>query len=140
MPLSPSPVRGHDDWMVTLPGGMFLMGTSDRDANPGEGPVRPVTVAPFAIDSRAVSNERFAEFAEATGYKTEAERFGWSFVFADFLGHDAVLATGGAVGTPWWRAVTGATWRAPEGPGSGLDGRLDHPVTHVTWHDADAYA
>jgi formylglycine-generating enzyme len=87
-----------------------------------------------------VSNERFAEFAEATGYKTEAERFGWSFVFAGFRGHDAVLATGGAAGTPWWRAVTGATWRAPEGPGSGLDGRLDHPVTHVTWHDADAYA
>src|SRR5690606_32320196 len=67
---------------VLLPGGTFLMGGADPDANvgDGEGPVRRVTVRPFRIDECAVTNRQFAAFVRDTGYVTEAERFGWSFV------------------------------------------------------------
>ncbi|MCT2581571.1 formylglycine-generating enzyme family protein [Actinophytocola sp. S1-96] len=127
--------------MVRLPGGEFLMGTDDAEGFPadGEGPVRRVTVDPFWVDATAVSNARFAAFAEATGYVTEAERFGWSYVFASFL--PAALRRGAPrpEGAPWWCGVRGAYWRAPEGPGSDLDGRDDHPAVHVSWHDALAY-
>ncbi|MGC7096089.1 formylglycine-generating enzyme family protein [Amycolatopsis lurida] len=127
--------------MIRLPGGEFLMGTDDPDGFPedGEGPVRTVTVAPFAIDAHAVSNERFAEFVEATGYVTEAERFGWSFVFAGFLPGELRRDAARPESAPWWCGVSGATWRAPEGPGSGLDGRANHPVVHVSWNDANAF-
>ena len=85
-----------------------------------------------------VSNEAFASFVEATGYATEAERFGWSFVFAGLLPDD-FPPTQAVVEAPWWRKVEGADWRHPEGPQSSLDDRLDHPVVHVTWNDAQAY-
>ncbi|MFJ9197295.1 formylglycine-generating enzyme family protein [Streptomyces flaveolus] len=126
---------------VLLEGGTFLMGTDDRDGFPadGEGPVRQVTVRPFRIDAFAVTNARFARFVEATGHVTEAERFGWSYVFAGFL--PAALRRGAArpPGTPWWCGVGGAYWHAPEGPGSTVDDRGDHPVVHVSWNDALAY-
>ncbi|MGI6872073.1 SUMF1/EgtB/PvdO family nonheme iron enzyme [Amycolatopsis sp. 3B14] len=96
-------------------------------------------VAPFAIDACAVSNARFAEFADATGYRTEAEKFGWTYVFAKFV--PAALRKGAPrpQQTPWWVAVSGAYWRAPEWPGSDVEGRWDHPLVHVSWHDAVAY-
>ena len=105
----------------------------------GEGPVRRVRLRSFWIDRHAVSNERFARFADATGYRTEAERFGWSFVFHAFVPPD-LGPTWGAPTAPWWRQVHGADWRRPEGPGSGLAGRADHPVVHVSWNDAAAFA
>jgi len=73
--------------MVQLEGGEFLMGTDDPIGfpNDGEGPVRTVTLRPFWIDTVAVSNARFAKFVDATGYLTEAERYGWSFVFGGLL-------------------------------------------------------
>ncbi|MDT0429872.1 formylglycine-generating enzyme family protein [Streptomyces sp. DSM 41770] len=127
--------------MPLLPGGTFLMGTQDPDgfASDGEGPVREVRLSPFRVEAYAVSNERFARFVAATGHVTEAERFGWSYVFAGFL--PAALRRGAPRpdGTPWWCGVEGARWNAPEGPGSGLDGREDHPVVHVSWNDARAY-
>ncbi|MCI3243435.1 formylglycine-generating enzyme family protein [Streptomyces sp. 7R016] len=127
--------------MVLLPGGTFRMGTEDPDGfrEDAEGPVRDITVSPFWIDVHAVTNERFAAFVDATGYVTEAERFGWSFVFAGFL--PAALRRGAArpEQTPWWCGVEGAYWRAPEGPGSALADRGDHPVVHVSWHDALEY-
>jgi formylglycine-generating enzyme required for sulfatase activity len=104
----------------------------------GEGPVHEVELSPFRIDPRAVTNADFAEFVDATGHVTEAERFGWSFVFAGLLPDD-FPATRAVADAPWWRQVFGATWSQPEGPASGLDGRADHPVVHVSWSDAQAF-
>jgi formylglycine-generating enzyme len=131
---------GSTTGMVSLAGGTFLIGSDDRWAYPedGEGPVRRVSIEPFWIDRYAVSNARFAPFLEATGYVTEAERFGWSFVFAGLLPDDFPL-TQGVAQAPWWRKVEGADWRHPEGPHSSIDERLDHPVLHVSWNDAQAY-
>jgi len=126
--------------MVCLPGGDFLMGTNSREGYPddGEGPVRRVRLKPFWIDTNVVSNRGFAAFVEATGYVTEAERFGWSFVFGGFLPND-FPPTRGVAAAPWWRQVHGADWRHPEGRHSGIAERMDHPVLHVSWNDAGAY-
>jgi formylglycine-generating enzyme required for sulfatase activity len=126
--------------MTRLEGGSFLMGTDDRDGFPedGEGPVRDVELSPFWIDHCAVSNRRFAEFVDATDYVTEAEHYGWSFVYGGLL-PDEFPSTRGVVDAPWWRQVFGAAWRTPEGPQSSIDGRPDHPVVHVSWRDATAY-
>ncbi|MFF6883514.1 formylglycine-generating enzyme family protein [Streptomyces sp. NPDC012421] len=127
--------------MVRLDGGSFLMGTDAGDGYPadGEGPVREVRLGPFLIDTTTVTNAAFAEFTEATGWITLAERFGSSFVFEGLL--PAPLRTARPVaGTPWWHEVPGADWRHPEGPGSNLDARMDHPVVHVSWRDARAFA
>lgn len=69
--------------MIYLEGGSFLMGTDDQEGFPedGEGPIREVHVDPFYIDAYAVTNKEFSQFVESTGYVTEAEKFGWSFVF-----------------------------------------------------------
>src|SRR5450759_3366009 len=74
---------GSTDGMVRLPGGTFLMGTESDQGFPadGEGPIRAIMLDPFFLDTYPVTIEQFSEFARATGYKTEAERFGWSFVF-----------------------------------------------------------
>jgi sulfatase modifying factor 1 len=126
--------------LVFLDGGTFLMGSEDADGFPDdrEGPVREVTVAPFSIAARAVTNEEFAAFVDATDHRTRAERFGWSFVFAGLLPDD-FDETRAVVEAPWWRQVEGATWREPEGPGSSIAERGDHPVVHVSWTDARAY-
>jgi formylglycine-generating enzyme len=126
--------------MVSLDGGEFGMGSADRWAYPGdgEGPVRRVRLDPFAIAPHAVTNADFAAFVDATGHLSEAERFGWSFVFGGLLPDDFPL-TRGVASAPWWRQVEGADWRQPEGPHSDVDARLDHPVVHVSWNDAVAY-
>ena len=126
--------------MVRLEGGTFLMGSEDPFAYPadGEGPVRQVEVAPFWIDACAVSNAAFSRFVAETVHVTEAERFGWSFVFAGLLPDD-FPPTQAVAQAPWWRKVEGADWRCPEGPQSDLGGRLDHPVIHVSWNDAQAF-
>jgi formylglycine-generating enzyme required for sulfatase activity len=100
--------------------------------------VRRVRVDPFWIDARAVTNDEFAHFTEEAEYVTEAERFGWSFVFAGLLPDD-FPPTRSVAQAPWWRQVEGADWRRPEGPQSDFDGRGDHPVLHVSWNDAQAY-
>jgi formylglycine-generating enzyme required for sulfatase activity len=88
-----------------------------------------------------VTNEQFNAFVNATGYKTDAERFGWSFVFVGELAPKLRSAALHAVaqGSEWWCRVEGATWRHPEGPGSTIKQRWDHPVVHVSWNDAFAY-
>lgn len=128
--------------MALLPGGEFLMGTDDRDgfAADGEGPVRSVRVLPFYMDVCAVTNAEFDEFVRSTGYRTEAERFGWSFVFHEFISmRSKPLARQAAADAPWWWVVDGAYWRRPDGVGSNLKRRWGHPVTHVSWNDAVAY-
>lgn len=128
--------------MVVIPGGEFLMGTEDREgfAADGEGPVRAVTLRPFAIDRCAVTNAEFASFVEATGYRTEAQVLGWSYVFSQFVSPKARTSIMGTTSAaPWWLAVKGACWSKPEGPGSSIRGRTDHPVVHVSWNDARAY-
>ena len=134
------PARYPQQAMVRLDGGEFLMGTDDAVGFPadGEGPVRAVTLSPFRIDPTAVSNVSFAEFVDATGYLTDAERYGWSFVFAGLLPDD-FPDTRGAAQAPWWRQVFGADWRHPEGPHSSIEARTDHPVVHVSWNDATTY-
>ncbi|MCB0970494.1 MAG: formylglycine-generating enzyme family protein [Acidimicrobiales bacterium] len=117
------------------------MGTDDPRgyAADGEGPVHEVELDAFAIGVHAVTNDEFAAFASATGHRTTAEELGDSFVFAGLLPDD-FPPTRAVVGAPWWRQVHGASWRRPEGPGSSLDDRGDHPVVHVSWVDAVAYA
>ncbi|MFD0717541.1 formylglycine-generating enzyme family protein [Paenibacillus sp. GCM10027626] len=128
--------------MVLLQGGTFRMGTDSAEGFPadGEGPAREVTVSPFYISPYAVTNREFAGFVEQTGYKTEAEQFGWSFVFHLFVS-DELKASGvqSPPGTPWWLAVPGAWWRDPEGPGSDIGERWNHPVVHISWNDAYQY-
>jgi len=126
--------------MIRLDGARFLMGSEDADAvaADGEGPVRPVTLDAFYLDRHPVTNQQFAEFVNATAYRSEAEAFGWSFVFAGHL-----PAGNGFVRPPhlrWWCKVDGADWRHPEGPDTSLTGRDNHPVVHVSWNDAAAYA
>uniref|UniRef100_A0A452UKJ2 Sulfatase modifying factor 2 n=1 Tax=Ursus maritimus TaxID=29073 RepID=A0A452UKJ2_URSMA len=77
--------NGQTTNMVQLPGGRFQMGTNSPDGRDGEGPVREVTVKPFAIDIFPVTNKDFREFVREKKYRTEAEMFGWSFVFEDFV-------------------------------------------------------
>jgi formylglycine-generating enzyme required for sulfatase activity len=126
--------------MVPIPAGPFRYGCDRREGHPtdGEGPSRLVQVEAFDLDRTAVDNARFARFVAATGYVTEAERAGWSFVFAGLLPDD-FEETRGVAAAPWWRQVFGASWRQPEGPHSSLAGRDELPVVHVSHGDALAF-
>ena len=117
-----------------------MMGADDEAAYPadGEGPLQAVYVDAFSIDAYAVTNAQYDAFVSATGHVTEAEGFGWSFVFGGLLPDEFPL-TRGVVGAEWWRQVYGADWRHPEGPHSDISARADHPVLHVSWNDANAY-
>lgn len=130
--------------MRLLPGGEFLMGTDGGYgfAADGEGPAHPVSLAPYYLDTTCVTNQDFNEFTNATGYKTEAERFGWSFVFQGHLSARQLAESVRMVvqGSEWWCRVDGASWRHPEGKGSNIKQRWRHPVVHVSWNDACAYA
>lgn len=138
-PASPAIFQG----LIRLNGGSFRMGTDYADAFPddGEGPVREVQLAAFEADRYPTTNAQFSEFVAATGYKTEAERFGWSFVFWAQISKRRFreLVSDTVAATPWWCQVHGAYWKAPEGPGSNVATRGDHPVVHVSWNDATAY-
>ena len=136
----------HPD-MVFVAAGSFTMGSDT--AFPEEAPASTQSVGNFWIDRTEVTNAQFAEFVAATGYVTLAER---GVRTAAAL--DAPVVAGSAVFTPnadklsasprnaeyWWRFVPGASWRAPEGPGSSLAGRAQHPVVHIAYEDALAYA
>lgn len=136
---------GSTEGMVRLDGGTFLMGTDDPVGFPadGEGPIREVTVDPFWMAETSVTNEAFGRFVEATGYQTDAEKFGWSYVFHLFLDRSLkgrLMMMGRRLqGLEWWYAVDGADWCHPEGPDSDIKNRTDHPVVHVSWRDAQAY-
>ncbi|KAF1528607.1 Inactive C-alpha-formylglycine-generating enzyme 2, partial [Eudyptes sclateri] len=131
---------GKDESMVQLPGGKFQMGSSSLEKRNEEGPVREVLVKPFAIDKYPVTNRDFREFVREKKYKTEAEAFGWSFVFEDFLSEELKKkVTQKLESAPWWLPIEKAFWRQPSGPGSSIKDRLDYPVLHVSWNDAQAF-
>jgi sulfatase modifying factor 1 len=134
--------------MVHVPGGTFLMGS--KDFYPEEAPVHPVTVDPFWIDEHQVTVAQFRRFVKATGYVTLAEHPPDADEFPDadpellVPGSLVFHKTAGAVDlrdvANWWSYVPGAQWRHPAGPSSTVDGRERHPVTHVAFEDAEAYA
>ena len=128
--------------MRLIEGGKFLMGTNYKNgfAGDGEGPPREIYIDPFYIDATAVTNVEFAEFVNETKYRTEAEEYGWSFVFHMFIEKQVKNdSTQSPPNTPWWRKVDGASWKHPEGPGSGIRNRMAHPVVHISWNDATQY-
>lgn len=126
--------------VVWLDGGKSWCGASSVGIA-GDGEERRETrLKPFGIARYAVTNREFAAFIAATGYVTDADRYGWSFVFKDALTQDQQRATSRVVEAPWWHNVPEASWRRPAGPGSTIDGIEDHPVVHVSWNDAAAYA
>lgn len=143
-PILPPPFPG----MVWIPDGTFGMGSNDF--YPEEQPIHHVTVDGFWMDEHPVTNSEFQRFIETTGYVTVAERAPDP---ADYPGVDSSLLVPGSLvfrrpprrvslGDPraWWAYVPGACWKHPEGPASTLDGREQHPVTHVAYEDAEAYA
>ncbi|NXJ62512.1 SUMF2 enzyme, partial [Rostratula benghalensis] len=133
-------VFGKDERMVELPGGKFWMGSSSLEKRNEEGPAREVVVKPFAIDKYPVTNKDFREFVREKKYKTEAEAFGWSFVFEDFVSEELKKkVTQKLESAPWWLPIEKAFWRQPSGPGSSIKDRLDYPVLHVSWNDARAF-
>jgi formylglycine-generating enzyme len=131
---------GHSVPQARIPAGSFAMGDGYGDGNrpDGEDPVHLVHVSARDIDTTSVTVADFARFVRATGYRTEAETFGYSAVFHLVVADDADVV-GRPPGTPWWVGVRGADWRHPEGPHSDTVERQDHPVVHVSWNDAQAY-
>ncbi len=126
--------------IVHFSGGASHVGTRQPEIpQDGEGLLRTVKVRPFAVEACLVTNARFAAFVAETGYVTEAETFGWGLVFRRLL-PDPEAIPPSASATPWWVVCDGAAWFAPEGPGSHVRDRADHPVTHISWADAQAFA
>ncbi|BCT93212.1 hypothetical protein LYSHEL_22350 [Lysobacter helvus] len=144
----PSGRAAPDAGMVWIEGGTFVMGS---DAHyPEEAPAHRVSVDGFWIDARPVSNADFARFVEATGYRTFCEVPPDP---ADYPGAlPGMLRAASVVFVPprgrvrledhfqWWQFIPGANWRHPQGPGSSIDGKEDHPVVHVAWVDIARYA
>jgi formylglycine-generating enzyme required for sulfatase activity len=137
-----------DDTMIALPGGAFTMGSERFYAD--EAPSRRVQVGPFRIDRTPVTNREFARFVSETGHVTTAEVVPDP---ADYPGMLDEMAFAGSLvfhrtDTPvdvrdpsqWWSFLAGADWRHPLGPESSLEGLEDHPVVHVSFADAEAYA
>ena len=129
---------------VLLPTSVFRMGSEDEDVNADdrEGPIREVEVSAFEIATTTVTNAQFSQFVRDTGYQTDAERVGWSFVFHLFLSKQRPKPYRNAVqieAAPWWIAVDRACWRRPFGPGSNTRSLQKHPVVHVSWNDAKAF-
>jgi len=144
--------------MLLMPGGEFTMGTDDPSSFPNERPAHRVHVEGLWIDVHDVTNAEFAKFVEATHYVTTAEKKpDWEELKKELppgtpKPDDSVLVAGSLVFTPtsrpvplndlsaWWRWVPGACWCHPEGPGSTVTGRENHPVVQVSWDDATAYS
>jgi sulfatase modifying factor 1 len=148
----------HPGGMVWIPGGEFTMGSDLPDAYRVEKPAHRVKVSGFWIDETEVTNAQFQVFVKATGYVTTAET---APVLAEIMAQlppgtppppQSALVASSLVFTPpsqavplnnvaaWWSWTKGANWRHPEGPSSSIENRGDHPVVHVSWHDAQAYA
>jgi len=128
--------------MRALPGGIFRMGSDSEEGfrDDGEGPSHDVLVKPFHLAPATVTNREFNAFVRATRYLTNADRGGFSFVFQlQVPAAERLTVRRAPAGLPWWLPVRHACWQRPEGPGSHIHERLDHPVVHVSWNDALAY-
>lgn len=154
----PSEATRAPEGMVFIPGGTFVMGCNERYAFANERPAHEIRVSGFYLDVKPVTNRQYSEFVSATNYQTVAERpVDWEQIRRQVLPGtpkppDNQLAPGSLVFRPtsgevdladysqWWHWTLGACWRCPEGPGSTLDGREDHPVVHIAFEDAEAYA
>ena len=135
---------GSTDGMLLMSGGSFTMGTDNpgwANAGDGESPARTVHVKPFWITPTTITNKDFQEFINETAYKTEADKFGWSFVFHALLTPKQLQSkeVEAVPGLAWWYKVDRANWRRPEGSGTNIKKRMDHPVVHVSWLDAYNY-
>lgn len=144
--------------MVWIPGGEFTMGTNDKDGYSTEKPAHRVKVNGFWMDITEVTNEQFGDFVDSTGYVTVAEKKpDWEEIQKQVPPEtqkppDGQLVAASMVFTPpskpvplnnhtaWWTWMAGANWRHPEGPDSDIKTRGDHPVVHVCYDDAVAYA
>jgi formylglycine-generating enzyme required for sulfatase activity len=134
--------------LVRLDGGEFTMGSDEH--YPEEAPAHPVRVRGFWMSPTSVTNREFARFARATGYRTVAERPLDPADFPDAPAENLVPGSMVFTGTPgpvdlrhisqWWAWTPGANWRRPFGPGSTIGDRPEHPVVHVAFEDAEAYA
>jgi len=122
---SSSPTEKQDDRMVLIPAISFRIG-NDVSSHADQRPAHEVALDAFWIDRHEVTNRQFAKFVEATGYVTDAQRRGWSYVFDRQ--------------EKQWIKCSGANWRHPGGPDTSLELRQNHPVVHVSWFDARAYA
>ncbi|KAL4149422.1 hypothetical protein QTP88_003374 [Uroleucon formosanum] len=127
--------------MILIKGRNFTIGTDKpKTKTDGESPSRTVYLDDYFIDKYEVSNLEFKKFVEITGYKTEAEVFGDSFVFHLYLSETTLKSITRAVqDAPWWYPVKGANWKHPEGKDSDISDRELHPVVHVSWNDATAF-
>lgn len=152
------PPQPTSDGMKWIPGGTFTMGTDDPESYPAERPAHRVQLDGFWIDTTEVTNEQFKSFVRATGYITMAERSPqWeqlkqqlppgtpppppsSLVAGSLVFVQPEQAVSTEEPAAWWRWTPGADWKHPEGPRSDLDGRWNHPVVHIAWEDANAYA
>ncbi|MCS0499702.1 formylglycine-generating enzyme family protein [Protaetiibacter sp. 10F1B-8-1] len=136
------PVDESDAATCLVPAGSYLLGDAFEEGYPfdAEGPQHTVELDAFDIDATPVTNAQFARFVEATGHVTDAETAGSSAVFHLAVAAERHHVIGRSPSAPWWLLVAGADWRHPFGPLSDLDELADHPVVHVSWYDAAAYA
>lgn len=127
--------------MIFIKGGIYKIGTDNNEGNQldNERTQIYIPVEGFKIDSTTVTNESFAQFISETGYITDSEKYGWSSVFSDLMDEETKRISDKMLYTPWWYAVEGANWKKPEGPGSTIEKRMNHPVVHVSHNDAIAY-
>ncbi len=138
-----SPQYGSREEMVLIEAGPFLMGTDSDEGweADGEKKVTEVSLGSYWISRCCVTNREFGEFVDDTGYVSEAEHFGWSYVFHILLQKSVLkrLKPQNVQGLEWWYGVEGAYWKKPEGPGSNVKKRMDYPAVHISWADAVAY-
>ena len=136
------------DGMVAIPAGDYQVG-SDR-FYPEESPVRQVSIDSFEIDLAPVTNAEFQQFVDATGYQTVSERPPDPTLYPDLPPEEQIPESVVFIPPPptvdrsqplsWWALIAGADWRHPQGPDTSLDGLMQHPVVHVAFEDALAYA
>lgn len=129
--------------MIYIPSQTYEMGSSTDIGHKvdKEGPKELITIENFYISETTVTNKQFMEFVNKTGYITQAEKRGSSYVFYQLINkkyRDTVQYKN--TGTPWWLDVIGASWKHPEGPNSSIIDRMNHPVVHISWYDAIKYS